>query len=210
MDAPLPARRSRRPGSRPPRGRSARPVRPRAARPRPAPLKGAVRAPPSTPLPSPPLPAAPRRSRPSARRRHGAGSGGCRGSPRLLPQGLPVRSGPGGAAAVELGVERRPERGRGAGRAGRVGGEPPGRQVSAGRGGAGRAGHLLKGPEGAQPPPGLGRTPRGAAAPGLGRARPRGAVPGPGGAVRPARRGREGRGREAGSVLCASVRPCWL
>lgn len=45
---------------------------------------------------------------------------------------------------MELGGERRRERGRGAGRAGRVGEEPPGRQVSAGRGGRGFSSEALR------------------------------------------------------------------
>lgn len=110
---------------------------PRSAPPR-APLKGAVRAPLSSHGTPPPLGAR------GSQRADGAGSGGGRGSPRLLPQGLPVRARPGGATAVELGGERRRERGRGAGRAGRVGEEPPGRQVSAGRGGRGFSSEALR------------------------------------------------------------------
>lgn len=92
---------------------------------------------PPRPRPAPPLkgpaplsaPAPPRPPLPAGQRRHGAGSGAVRGSPQLLPEGLPGAAGPWGAAAVELRGERRPEQGRGAGRAGRASEEPPGQQV---------------------------------------------------------------------------------
>lgn len=119
---PVPSLSPRAPGAPPrPAPHSGHRLRPRPARPRPAPpLKGP--APLSAPAPPrPPLPA--------GQRRHGAGSGAVRGSPQLLPEGLPGAAGPGGAAAVELRGERRPEQGRGAGRAGRASEEPPGQQV---------------------------------------------------------------------------------
>lgn len=89
--------------------------------------------------------------RASARRRHGAGSRGVRGSPELFPEGLPVSAGPGGAAAVELRGEQRPEQGRGAGSAGRAGEEPARRQVRARRRGRAEGGAAAGLPSGAAP-----------------------------------------------------------
>lgn len=82
-------------------------------------------------------PAPPRSPLPAGQRRHGAGIGAVRGSPELLPEGLPGAAGPGGAVAVELRGERRPEQARGAGCAGRASEEPPGQQVRGRRGGRG-------------------------------------------------------------------------